>query len=433
MANVQWPNKQFLVLLLGTVVLYLFECEMTVRAEPMKLRQAIEIVQNRNPDIRNYENQIQSIEAKARQTLAPSTPFFSLTYNDMLSALTPGGAASTVLQLTQPLGFPGKAFLSYSAIRAQADGLRSQLRATQLGVATSVKTAYYQLALAKRNIELNHAQRDAYERILAIAKRRYEAGSITQVDFLNSEVTLYSNFNDLADLNASEVAARAQLNVLLGNSSDAELETEPFHAVLPPLRNRVEALDQMTRNRPEVRAATFQTEVTGQNHKLAWMSGLPDFQFTVGTTFYNIPGASPVNLSDAGYINHTFLAMVQLTVPLWFFFNERESIVSTSHDQAAAEANLNSVLNQSKIAFETTIRILEALRNKIENYEKHLLPLSEQSFLLALTNYTYGKIDFGTLAITALTRRNSQRDYFVAVTSYLINYAVFGQLLGEDL
>jgi len=396
------------------------------------LVQAIAQAQRLSPDIRNLQNQLESTEAKARQALAPSEPNFNITYGDMTQAFNPSLSASTAYQLTQPLAFPGKAFVNRASISEQAEALRSQLRSMELQVATNIKTAYYQLGLAKKNIQINKTQQDFYERLLAIAKRRYEAGSITQVDFLNTKLSLYSNENDLADLQANVISARTQLNVLLYNPIDFDIEVDPIPVTEHPPIDVSLARAKMIDQRPEIRAAAHQVSSADKLNKLAWMSLLPDFQLTAGTTFYNVSTATPYSgLPDAPL--HTYSAQVQLTMPLWFLLNEREGIVSTGHDRAAADANLGSVVNQSNISFETSLANLNAMRVKLDNYEKNIVPLSKQSLDLALVSYGTGKIDFVTLATTAMAWRNAQRDYFAMLVNYLTSYASFGQLLGEDL
>jgi outer membrane protein TolC len=91
------------------------------------------------------------------------------------------------------------------------------------------------------------------------------------------------------------------------------------------------------------------------------------------------------------------------------------------------------VYNQSKTALEVAVDTILSTKTKIENFEKHLLPLSEQSLNLALIDYSSGKIDFQTLSDTAAVRRQARLNYAQAVVTYLTQYAIYGQLIGEDL
>jgi cobalt-zinc-cadmium efflux system outer membrane protein len=407
-------------------------CSRALAGEPIAMIQAIALSQTKSPEIRGLQNQFESADAKMRMALAPSEPNLTVGFNDFLQPLNLNSVSSTVYQITQPLGFPGKAFLNRAALSDQAQAVQNQLRSVQLQVAYNVKQAYYNLGLAQKNLLLNADQNMAYEKILAVAKRRYEGGQTSQVDYINAQVALLNNQNDLIDLRSAEKVARAQLNVLIWNPPDTPIEVTPIEMTYPTAIDENEAISKMLANRPEVRAAQYQATASNKVVRLAWMSILPDFQLMVGTTNYNYGPASPVaNLPDSP--TRTYMASLQLTVPLWFLLNEREAIVGATHDRAVTEANLDGVYNQSKVALITTLSQISALESKIANYEKHLLPLSNQSFNLALTSYSSGKIDFQTLADTASARRTIRKDYAAAVVNFRLNYATYGQLIGEDL
>jgi outer membrane protein TolC len=193
---------------------------------------------------------------------------------------------------------------------------------------------------------------------------------------------------------------------------------------------------RMLESRNEIRSARAQADAADRAYRLAWMGYLPDFQLMAGTTFYRNPWTSPLS-ADPGYggnfPTHTYMVGVQVTLPIWFLFNERESVTGASHDRAAAQAGLDGVFNQSEVALESAVESVNALAIKIQNFEKHLLPLADQSLNLAMINYRAGKVDFQTLADTAAARRTARLNYATAVTGYLTSYATYGQLLGEDL
>ncbi len=128
----------------------------------------------------------------------------------------------------------------------------------ELQVYGNVKAAYLALAQARENVALNDQQQRSYERILQIAKRRYETGAIPQVDLLNAQVTLYSNANDLSDMKAAEITALAQLNVLIGEPAYKQWQLEPFKANKRKLPSLLEAETKMLNSRNEIKAAELQ-------------------------------------------------------------------------------------------------------------------------------------------------------------------------------
>ncbi len=418
---------RLLALPLGISILW----PLTATAVTLSLSDAISQAQEKSPDVGALRHQADSARAKARQALSPTEPTFQITYNDMEQPTSFTGRASSVYSLTQPIAFPGKAWVTRSVQSKQAQALEAQMRSTELQVSANVKAAYYQLSAARQNLQLDQQQKVYYERILAIAKRRYESGSITQVDLLNAQVSMFSIENDMNDIGATEKSALAQLNVALKNPTDTAIEVEPIKVVRKTRPSLEEAEKRMLEKRNEIRAARFQADAADNSKTLAWMGLLPDFQLTAGTTYYNIPVASPLNGGSGN--THTYFVGVQMTLPIWFIFNERENIVSATHDMAAAESSLTSVLNQSRTTLVATLQQIESTEKKIDNYEKHLIPLAEQSLNLALINYSAGKVDFQALSESATARLNTTRDYLATSVVYLTSYATLSQLLGEEL
>lgn len=401
-------------------------------AEILTLSNAIISARATSPDLRVSVAQAQSADYRAVQALAPSLPSFSYSFQDMNTPYhgldTP---ASRVLSLTQPINFPGKALLSHSSLSHQAQALGSQAQAQALQVSLNVKTAYYQLQITRENLTLNAEQHLFYERIFATAKRRYEAGAITQVDLLNAEVALRSNENDLSDLKSAESQARAQLNLLIGEAIERKYEVEAMKPNLNKTFSLSQLQDNMLENRNELRAARHLAEAANRSYRLAQMSLLPDFQITAGTTFYDVPEASPIFTTVSS--NHTYFIGLQASVPIWFLFDQRLGISAASSDMTAAEASLRSSINQSKLALENAYDTFVATRTKIQNFEEHIIPLTDQSLNLAIVNYGAGKIDFQTLADTATARRTTRQTYLNTIMNYLVSYSTIGQLIGEDL
>jgi outer membrane protein, multidrug efflux system len=408
-------------------------------AELVTLKSALENIYQQSPDIQQLQAQYDSAVAKRRLALSPAEPTLSFQVNDMPSQFDIYHPASKVIQLQQVLGFPGRALLNRSMMNDQAQAIGYQINAMKIQVGVNVKTVYLALQLAQKNIQLNADTRLSYERIMEIAKRRYESGATSQVDYLNAQVALLGNKNDLADLQAAERSARGQLNVLLKRPVTDEIEVEPLEMSYHPIVNVDEAIERMLNNRNEIKAAQAQVHASDKAYKLAWMSLLPDFQFTLGTTFYSNPYASPLAGDPANQSNlpssipdHTYLAGVQITLPIWFLFNERQVISGASNDKVAAERGLDVVLNQSKTAIESAVETLNASRAKVENFERHMVPLSDQALKLALIAYSSGKIDFQSLADTAASHRQTRLSYASTVVNYLTAYATYCQLIGEE-
>lgn len=428
-------RKVFIFLLsFGAVNFRCLEANRLFAAEPdvLSIDKAIEFALNTSPEVKALRAQYSSAKAKAYQALSPNDPQLQWNWNDARSSFHISDAASTNLTLTQSFAFPGKSWVNFLSLSEQAESLAAQMKAQELKVRVNVKSAFMALMQARENLKLNLEQQKSLERILEIAKRRYENATTTQVDLLNAQVTLYSTVNDANDLKAAETTALAQLNVLLGRPPSQPWEIGGFKRSPAELPTVSDAERKMLENQFELKAARRQVSASGYAYRLAQMSLLPDFALSAGITKYNVTGASPWSTID-DKANTTYGVGLQMTIPLWFLFNERQAMVAAHHDRAAAEANLEVSLNQARASLFSTLETLKALSSKLTTYENHLLPLSEQALKIALISYSTGKIDFQTLVDTANVRRNTRRDFAAAMGNYVTQLSTLGQLMGENL
>ena len=351
------------------------------------------------------DHQYASAVQKSWAAVAPSEPTLTITDGDMLKAFHLDTAGNQSLTLTQPIGFPGRAWLARLQLRDQAEQLRAARDAAAAQLDANVKSAYFNLQLAEGNLQLNAETARAFERVLEISRRRFEAGGTAQIDVINAQVALLQNENDLADLRSAAASTRAQLATWLKVEAPEALSAEPLKVERHPKVDLNLASRLMIERRPEIRAASFAESAASKGYRLAWASLLPDFQFTLGTTFYREPYGSPYS-GDPAYPQNgnvtwpqrTYTVGLQFTIPIWFLFNERAAILGASEDRAAAARAVDIQLNQSRIQLSTVVHALEAAEEKIARFEERILPLTEQSFRLALTHYSSGRIDFKPLA-----------------------------------
>jgi cobalt-zinc-cadmium efflux system outer membrane protein len=406
------------------------EVSTTASADVLSLDTAVKLAKDRSPDISNLKHQVLAAEAQARLALAPSDPVVSLNNGDTNQAFDWQTECESQLGLTQAFNFPGEALVSYSATMDQAKSLKSQMRATEMTVSANVKSAYYQLALARKNIDLNKEQEQILEQIVSIVKRRYEAGSVTEVDVANSQMSQYQNQASLADLVLAAKTSQIQLNVLLGRPAESEIEVEPLpDPAAIPMVDRASALEKMTRLNPQIQSNAFLASQARKNYTLAWMGLLPNFTVGVSDNNYYLHNFDYVDYPEVQ--THTF--NITASVPMWFFLNETQNIVANSHNRDSAQASLDSQVQQSKSALFTAIDTLEDNAAKLVLYKDHLLPLSEMTLKLALTNYGTGKIQFEDLAAAAAGLWGNRSAYYTLLQGYVSQYTQYGQLVGEEL
>jgi cobalt-zinc-cadmium efflux system outer membrane protein len=405
-------------------------CPQPLGGETLPLTQAIQAAKDRSPDIANLMHQMLAARAQARQALSLADPSVSVAVNDMNGDFNQADAGSTSFGIDQPFTFPGKALLNWAQGKDQAEALEHQLRNTEIQLVINVKTAYYQLALARKNLDLNTEQEKILEQIVSVVKRRYEAAGVTEVDVANAQLAQYANQTSRADLVLAEKTALSQLNVMLGREAEADVEVE----ALPdpdgvPKVDKVEALTKMKAHNPQILSAASTASAASKGLTLAWMGLLPDFQVGVSDNQYHL--ASPNYASSPLIETHSF--NVQANVPLWALFNESQSILAAGHSNDAARAGLKSQAEQSEQALFAAVETLDDNAAKLALYKDHILPLSEMCMKLALINYGTGKIGFQDLAGAAAGLWSTRSTYYTLLAGDVTAYAQYGQLVGEEL
>jgi cobalt-zinc-cadmium efflux system outer membrane protein len=399
-------------------------------ADVLSVDAAVQAAKDRSPDILNLRHQVQAADAQARQALSLQDPGVSASINDVDKDLNTASAGSSSYGVSQSFTFPGKALLNYSQGKDQAQALRAQLRAMELQVGGNVKNAYYLLALAKKNLDLNAEQEKILEQIVSIVKRRYEAGSVTEVDVANAQMAQYANQASLTDLVLAQKTAQVQLNLALGHPAEADLDVAPLpeYMAFPPV-DRDRALAKLQKMNPQILSAASQASAAGKGLTLAWMSLLPDFQVGLSDNQYHV--YSP-NYASSPLVETRSLQF-SANVPLWFLFNESQAILAADHSRDAAKAGLDSQQEQAQTALFTAVDTLENNAAKLSLYKDHLLPLSEATLKMALINYGTGKIQFQDLASAAAGLWSNRSTYYSLLAGYVGAYNQYGQLIGEDL
>jgi len=396
-------------------------------ADVLSVDAAVQAAKDRSPDIKNLQQQVLAANAQARQALSLQDPSASVSVNDVDGSFNNKTAGSTNFGISQPFTFPGKALLNWSQGRDSAKALQAQLTATELQVAANVKGAYYQVALGQKNLDLNKEQEQILEQIVSIVKRRYEAGSVTEVDVANAQMAQYANEASLADLVLAEKSAVVQLNVMLGHPAENDLAVDPLPETLSiPAVDRGDAVSKMAKLNPQILQAIYQSSAAGKGLTLAWMGLLPDFQVGVTDNQY-LDGSTGAVQSQTHSFN------VSANLPIWGLFNESQAIVAADHSSNAADAALASQREQSETALFTAVDTLENNAAKLTLYKDHLLPLSEATLKMALINYGTGKIQFEDLAAAAAGLWTNRSTYYSLLAGYVGAYTQYGQLIGEEL
>jgi outer membrane protein TolC len=273
----------------------------------------------RNPDLRAARAQMQIARAQVFSAGLLPNPQFSADYG--LVASGPGTVASFTLGLMQDIA----PFITYSS---RQDGAEAQMRGTDLAVLWQEWQVVAQARmLTVRRVELGkqHALLDANRQLF---ERRYHA---TRSAMLRGDQTLANMVSDLAALNAVEsqlhdneqqvLAARLDLNALLGLAPEAGLALAD-DITLPPLDPAAITADlpKLVARRPDLLALKAAYEAQEETLFQAVLNQFPPL--SIGGN----------RASDTSNIK-TNTASISLSLPL---FNHNQGTIAVEKTSRAA-------------------------------------------------------------------------------------------------
>lgn len=341
---------------------------------------------------------------------------------------------STVLGISQPID----AFYGYNSVKSEMkeakldyEETQKELKREELTLIYNVSASFYNLLsvqkseeIAKMNLE---RQQEAYE----IAKNKYNAGLIREVDALQMEVDLAEAKNnyDLALVDVSE--AQNDFKELIGidlNDSVTVSNEMKYESVVVDVNKAVElALE----NRLEIREQEIQIELNKLSIKEQKAEGMINGDITA---YIQKKGVSSLDLDksigDAFNKSYGNLQDRPLNFGVGFTVNipildwgENKSLVR------AAEARLQQNIYEEeaiKRSIETEVKNLVADLNsslkRLQLLEKNVA-IAEKSFEITRSRFTDGDIDSQDLALERDRLNNAYTSHLSAYISYELNLA----------
>jgi cobalt-zinc-cadmium efflux system outer membrane protein len=320
--------------------------------------------------------------------------------------------ADQTISLSQSLPISGRNAWRARAAAAESLMAYEDARRSQLDVVAQTRAAYYRLANARGQVELNRRNLALLEQIASVSRVRYEAGSQAAADVLAAETEAGKLLEAARDLDKAVVAQETQLNILMGRdpfTPVGDLDDE----VAQPVNIPVEHLRALTlANRPEVRSAEHRLDAEKARLELARRAWIPDPALTLEGQRYDGAGQG-VSEVDAG---------ISFNIP----WTNAPKYSAATREAAANVATAEQALDASRRD------ALGLLRNALENvaaaqHHQHLsgetlLVQARESLKASEIGYEAGKVSLIEWIAAARMvldvesmRREEAGDYQVAI------------------
>lgn len=346
---------------------------------------------NANPDILAAVERRESAEYMISPAGALPDPMATVGMSGPLAESwvgEPMAMPNVTIGLSQRLPFPGKQRASKRAAENRAAGLAESLETARQRLASSVRSAYYDLAYwleARQTVERNI---DLVTELEAVARERYKVGRGLQVHVLQAQKNLTRLEDQKLMIDQMAETSRWQLARLLGNMNPGYLSASlPEVKGLPELD--VESLrDRLIKRNPDYKSSALAVEMRKDLLRKARLDYLPDLTLGAGYGFRWENDMFPMFSKDM------LMVTAGLNIPLWAGWKQKNIVSSAKTDLRQSEYSRSDLRNG--LTFELEKYLLEYRRNKSKYalYGQSLIPQTRATLESARAAYRVGKLEF---------------------------------------
>lgn len=296
----------------------------------------------------------------------------------------------------------------------------------ELDLIYNVSLAFYQLVSGEKEKEIALQNLTRQKEAFDLAKNKYEAGLIKEVEALQIEVDYGEAVNSYDEKITNYIQYANQLKQVIGIPLNDSIITESKLEYKPVLVDVNKATELSLKNRTEVREKEIQMELTRLNIKSQRAQGT--IQGTV-TAYYNFIGINKYNLDypmmDA--FNETRDAMfnrrgnqgitLSLHIPILDWGSNRSLVkLQKSRLEQNRLALDNSVVTIQNDLLNTVNNLQSSLR-KLQLLEK-TVKLAEKSYDISYQRFTNGDIDVEALGLDRQRYNNAKLSHLRAYVTY---------------
>ena len=337
--------------------------------------------------------------------------------------IPPNAFTDQMVSVEQAIPISGKNRVRAQIATADAIGAFEQVRRQQLDVLTKARSAYFRLANAFAQIELNKKNYESLAQIAEIGRSRYEVGTQTASDVLMSETEAAKLLELRRDLERNVATEQSQLNVLMNRDAFATLVIRD-DASIEHREFSIASLRATTlSNRPEIRAARARIAAEEASVRLAHRAWIPDPSFKIEGQRYNESGQSLSEL-DAG---------ISFSIPWGNPRKYSAGVTEARANLAAAQAALERSETEAVGSLRDALQKVTTAHHHVELFRDKLVPQMRQAFQATQLSYENGKASFAEWIAVQRNLRDMEAEARMHLTDYQTALAELESVVGADL
>jgi cobalt-zinc-cadmium efflux system outer membrane protein len=299
----------------------------------------------------------------------------------------------------QPIEIGGKRARRIDVARQEGALTEVDIAALVRQVRRSTREAYYAAAYARAESERLARVVELARRLELIAKERFNAGDVAQLEVMQTGLEVSRAETDLEVARQREIVSMSELNALLNEPAKKAWELAGTLEDNTPTARLEELLNRAYQSNPDLQHLGGEKKVEESRRSLLKAERIPDLVLDAGIDF-NSP-------RDFRYGPRS-----QVSIGLPLFTRNQGEIAQSFASEHVLEAQTAATERSVSARVEATFYDLEAQRTQVRLYHDRLLPVARQLESLAEESYRAGKTNI-------LTAIQAQQDVQSVESSYL--------------
>jgi len=259
-------------------------------APPLEKEALVQAALRDNPSLKAARSRWEMMKQRVPQARAWEDLMAGVNLERM-GTLRPDKINDVEWMISQTIPISGKNLSQARAASAEALGAYQEWRRVQLDVILRVNAAYYRLAGAYGQLEINDRTQELLKQLAQLSRTKYETGTATQSDVLLAETELARLAETRATLERDRSDQQTQLNVLANRPAGRPVGQPAPLAFRGSVWSAERATELASRQRPEILIAWRKIEAEQARLQLAHRQWIPDPKFTIAARqFTGEPG-----------------------------------------------------------------------------------------------------------------------------------------------
>lgn len=440
--------KKFIYRLLVFIIFLVTLSVAQEKTVKLNLEQCVKLALENNHDLKQAKLDKAKAEEQIRQTygesLFPSiegiasynralkkpeyfmeTPFFSGTFTSGTDhSLTAG------VQLEQPL-FTGAMFLAVKIAKTYAEIASYTQKYSEAELVMKVKEAYYTYLLSKEYVGLAELQLKRAEENLSITKAMYNAGKVSEYDFIRADVQYRNFIPALTESKNQQKLSSNNLLLLMGLDLDSNVIIEE-NLQLKELyqTSSSDGMKKVFEQNLLLKQIELQKQLNDYNVSYRFSQHYPELKL-FGNWQSQAQENNPRSFFDWRYKN-SFSIGLNLRVPIFKGFSIDSKVQQAQIDLEKSEEELIKTKNNLRNELENTLLTIQKTKELISSYNA-AVEQTEKGYLIAQKRYSAGmssQLEI-TDALVEVTR--AKVNYVNSLHQYYLLNARLDLIMGKSL